>query len=100
MERFFEAQNWLNELASEAKFFRENQSPSLFAVEKILDALGSPDKFFDLRVIVGGTAGKGTVCRLVEDILFRAGKKVATLSSPHIQIVTERIRINGKIISA
>ncbi|MCF7846894.1 MAG: hypothetical protein K9M51_02480 [Candidatus Gracilibacteria bacterium] len=100
MERFLEAQNWLKELASEAQFFRNTAPPSLAVTEKILDALDRPDRDFYLRIIVGGTAGKGSVCRLVEDVLLRAGKKVATLSSPHIQVITERIRIGGKLISA
>jgi len=52
-----------------------------------------------MRVIVGGTAGKGSVCRLVEDVLVRSGKSVVTLMSPHVQVVTERIRLNGKLIT-
>lgn len=99
MESFQKAQDWLLELASEAKFFRENQKPSLQVVEKILDALNRPDESFDYRIIVAGTAGKGTVCYLTEDVLLRSGKTVVMLTSPHLQAVTERIRINGEIIS-
>ncbi len=99
MEQFHEAQNWLVNLSSEAQFFREGKAPCLQTVNLFLDALGRPDEFFQYRVIVGGTAGKGTVCRTVEDVLLRSGKKVATLLSPHVQVVTERIRINGQLIS-
>lgn len=69
-------------------------------VNFILDKLGRPDASFEWRVVVGGTAGKGTVCRLTEDVLLEKGKSVATLMSPALQVVTERIRINGKLISA
>ncbi len=100
MQQFFAAQHWLKQLASEAQFFRKNTPPSLKAVNILLDELHRPDESFEWRIIVGGTAGKGTTCRLVEDVLLRAGKKVATLSSPHIQVITERIRINGQLISA
>jgi folylpolyglutamate synthase/dihydropteroate synthase len=100
MESFYKAQNWLLALSSEAQFFRKKKAPSLDAVERILEALDRPDTFFDVRIIVGGTAGKGTVCHLTEDVLLRSGKTVVTITSPHLQVVTERIRINGKIISA
>ncbi len=99
MSQFLSAQNWLKELSSEAQFFRKNTEPSLDVVHKILDILGRPDESFAWRIIIGGTAGKGTTCRLVEDVLLHSGKEVATLSSPHIQVITERIRINGELIS-
>ncbi len=81
MHRFLSAQSWLEQLASEAQFFRKNSPPSLGAVNAILDELGRPDESFEWRIIVGGTAGKGTTCRLVEDVLLRSGKSVATLGS-------------------
>ena len=99
MSHFLAAQDWLKQLASEAQFFRTNKPPSLEVTNALLDALQRPDESFSWRIIVGGTAGKGTTCRLVEDVLLRSGKTVATLSSPHIQVITERIRINGKLIS-
>lgn len=99
MNKFKKAQDWLDKVASEAKFFRAKKVLNLEVVDKILDELGRPDKYCNYRVVVGGTAGKGTVCRLIEDVLIRNDKKVTTLISPHIQVVTERIRINGKLIS-
>ncbi len=100
MRNYQKALDWLNELSSEGKFFRVNKKPSLDTINFILNALGRPDKSFQWRVVVGGTAGKGTVCRLTEDVLLEQGKTVATLMSPHLQVVTERVRINGKLISA
>lgn len=100
MESFHRAQNWLESLYSEARFFTAKTHPSLESVNKYLDLLGRPDRSFEHRVIVGGTAGKGTVCRRVEQGLLASGKTVLTLVSPHIQVVTERIRVNGKLIDA
>ncbi len=100
MEHFHKAEDWLIKLSSEAQFFRKDTAPSLEVVEQVLDELGRPDQSFEWRVIVGGTAGKGTVCRLTEDVLLRAGKKVATLLSPHLQVITERVRINDALIDA
>ncbi len=90
---------WLNQRSSEAAFFRKKAQPSLEEVNRALDRLGRPDKFFKYRVIVGGTAGKGTVCRYIEQTLIQEGLSVALLSSPHLQIVNERIRLNGQLIS-
>ena len=99
MDRFSKAHDWLIKLSSESKFFRDKTLPKLEIVNRFLDELGRPDESFDFRVVVGGTAGKGTVCLLTEDVLVRSGKKVVTLISPHVQVVTERIRLNGADIS-
>ena len=103
-DSFSEAIQWLDRLSSEAKFFRLvgegfKPSPTLEIVNQILDHLDRPDTSFQYRVVVGGTAGKGTVCRLVEDTLQQQGIKTACLMSPHLQVVTERIRIGGEMIS-
>ena len=99
MDKFRLAQNWLKKLSSESKFFREKRQPTLKTTRAILAALGNPDRAYDFRVIVGGTAGKATVCRYTEQVLLSQGKSVLTLVSPHIQVITERIRLSGKLIS-
>ena len=69
MESFSEAQNWLVKLKSEAEFFKKNEVPSLSVVQKILEKLDFPELSYDERIIVTGTAGKGSVCRLCEQTL-------------------------------
>jgi len=100
MDHYQAALDWLDELASEQKFFRDKTPPSLEATNQLLAALGRPDGQFAYRVIIGGTAGKGTTARYVEQTLLNEGKTVALLNSPHLQVVNERVRINGQLVSA
>ena len=50
-------------------------------------------------IVVAGTNGKGSVCATLETLLLSAGKTVGTYTSPHLETITERIRVNGKNIS-
>lgn len=45
-------------------------------------------------VVVCGTNGKGSVCAMLESILFCAGYKVGCYTSPHLLRYNERVRIN------
>lgn len=64
----------------------------------ILELLGNPQN--KLRTIhVGGTNGKGSVTVLVSAMLEASGLKVGMYTSPHLISFTERIRVNGKMIS-
>ena len=50
-------------------------------------------------IVVAGTNGKGSVCASLEALLLDAGCKVGLYTSPHLEEITERIRINGEDIS-
>lgn len=50
-------------------------------------------------ITVCGTNGKGSTCMFLESILLEAGYRVGTFSSPHVENVRERIRIQGESIS-
>jgi dihydrofolate synthase/folylpolyglutamate synthase len=54
---------------------------------------------FPFVVHVAGTNGKGSVCRFVESVYSAAGYRVGLYTSPHLQHVNERIRIDGASIS-
>ncbi|MCW9733766.1 bifunctional tetrahydrofolate synthase/dihydrofolate synthase [Avibacterium sp. 20-15] len=47
-------------------------------------------------ITVGGTNGKGTTCRLLEQILLNAGYRVGVYSSPHLIRYNERVRIQNQ----
>ena len=64
----------------------------------LLKELGNPET--DLPVIhVAGTNGKGTTCAYIAHSLARAGYKTGLYTSPHLERVNERIRINDRYIS-
>ena len=65
---------------------------------RLLEHLGSPDE--DLRIVqVGGSNGKGSTARMVESVLREAGHDVGLYTSPHLDDLRERIRVNGRPVS-
>lgn len=52
-----------------------------------------------IKIVVGGTNGKGSTCAMLEAITLAAGYKVGLYTSPHLLHFNERARINGKIVS-
>lgn len=52
-----------------------------------------------LVITVGGTNGKGSVVRLLEEICLAAGYRAGAYTSPHLLRYTERIRIDGREIA-
>jgi dihydrofolate synthase/folylpolyglutamate synthase len=44
-------------------------------------------------VTVGGTNGKGSICAMLESILYAAGYRVGLYTSPHLLRYNERVRI-------
>lgn len=66
-------------------------------IEKLLAALGNPEKNF-FKVQVAGTNGKGSTCAFLDSICVSANIKTGLYTSPHLVSITERIKINGKQI--
>ena len=67
-------------------------------ITEILNLLGNPQE--KLQIIhIAGTNGKGSVSKLLAEILKEAGYKTGLYTSPHILEYTERIQINGNKIS-
>ncbi len=52
-----------------------------------------------IKIIVGGTNGKGSTCAMLESIYLSAGYQVGLYTSPHLITFNERARINGEIVS-
>jgi len=52
-----------------------------------------------IKIVVGGTNGKGSTCAMLESILLAAGYKVGLYTSPHLLTFNERARVNGDIVS-
>lgn len=68
--------------------------PGLERICALLHALGDPQRG-QKYIHVAGTNGKGSVCACLAAVLQAAGYKVGLFTSPHLERLQERIRING-----
>ncbi len=50
-------------------------------------------------IVVSGTNGKGSVCAMLEAILYAAGYKVGCYTSPHLLHYNERVRVAKQPVS-
>jgi dihydrofolate synthase/folylpolyglutamate synthase len=73
--------------------------PNLDRIAFLCEWLGNPQK--KLRCIhIAGTNGKGTVTAMLASTYTEAGENVGMFTSPHILDFSERIRVNGQVISS
>ena len=68
-------------------------------IRTVLDALGRPQGHLQI-VHVAGTNGKGSTCAMIESGLRSHGVRTGLFTSPHLFEPTERIRLDGRPISA
>ena len=68
---------------------------SLERIERLLKALGHPERRVAPVIHIAGTNGKGSVAAYCRAILEAAGKRVHVYSSPHLVRFHERIRLAG-----
>ncbi|MEO8112914.1 MAG: folylpolyglutamate synthase/dihydrofolate synthase family protein, partial [Phenylobacterium sp.] len=68
-------------------------------VERLLAALGHPERRLPPVIHVAGTNGKGSTVAYLRAIGEAAGLRVHALTSPHLVRFAERIRIAGRLIS-
>jgi dihydrofolate synthase/folylpolyglutamate synthase len=76
--------------AAAAKFDLEN-------ITVLAERLGRPDRAYPCTH-VAGTNGKGSTAAFLESILRHAGFRTGLNTSPHLERINERIRINGEEI--
>lgn len=67
-------------------------------VERLLKALGDPQKRLPPVVHIAGTNGKGSTTAFLRAMTEAAGLKAHVLTSPHLVRFSERIRIAGQLI--
>ena len=85
---------------------RELASPQQARVQKfglanisvLAEDLGQPQRSSPCAHIAG-TNGKGSTAAMLESILRKAGLRTGLYTSPHLERINERIRINGEDIS-
>ncbi|MGP8155707.1 MAG: bifunctional folylpolyglutamate synthase/dihydrofolate synthase [Candidatus Acidiferrales bacterium] len=72
-----------------------------FGLENITilaQALGNPERAVPCAHIAG-TNGKGSTAAMLESILRAAGLRTGLYTSPHLERINERIRLNGEPVS-
>jgi len=71
---------------------------TLARVQALMDKIGNPEK--NIKAIhVAGTNGKGTTCAFLSSVLIESGVKTGIYTSPHLETIHERIKINEDMIS-
>jgi dihydrofolate synthase/folylpolyglutamate synthase len=68
--------------------------PTLQRIGALVDLLGDPHRTYPI-LHVAGTNGKTSVTRMIDALLTRIGLRVGRYTSPHLQLVTERIAVDG-----
>ncbi|PME08137.1 dihydrofolate synthase [Corynebacterium ulcerans] len=68
--------------------------PTLDRVELLMDLLGNPERAFN-TIHVAGTNGKTSTVRMIEALMRAFHRRTGRTTSPHLQLVTERIAIDG-----
>ena len=68
-------------------------------LERLLAALGNPERRLPPVIHVAGTNGKGSVCAFLRGIAEAAGQRVHVYTSPHLVRFNERIRLAGQLVS-
>lgn len=71
---------------------------SLGRVERLLAAVGHPERRLPPVVHIAGTNGKGSVLAMLRAGLEANGKRVHAYTSPHLVRFHERIRLAGQLI--
>ncbi len=87
--KFHEAANFLFDLR------RYPPRPGTNATAALLDHLGNPHEELDC-IQIAGSNGKGSTARMLESTLREAGLSVGLYTSPHLDDVRERVRVDGR----
>jgi dihydrofolate synthase/folylpolyglutamate synthase len=72
---------------------------TLARVERLLSALGNPERSIPPVIHLAGTNGKGSTQAMIRAGLEAGGETVHAYTSPHLARFHERIRLAGELIS-
>ena len=90
--RYHEAASFLFDLR------RFSPRPGTEATRDLLAYLDDPQQSLT-TVQIAGSNGKGSTARMLETVLREAGMDVGVYTSPHLDDVRERVRVNGRKLS-
>ena len=71
---------------------------SLVEIGVLLEQLGNPHQRFQ-SILIAGTNGKGSTASTLASILRVAGLRTGLYTSPHLERVNERVRVDGSEIT-
>lgn len=74
-----------------------NRKTNLSRLEELLKRLANPHKNLNY-IHITGSNGKGSTAAMFQSVLREAGLKVGLFTSPHLENINERIRINNIFI--
>ncbi|MBD0293509.1 MAG: bifunctional folylpolyglutamate synthase/dihydrofolate synthase [Jiangellaceae bacterium] len=69
-------------------------APSLERIGDLTTVLGDPQATFPV-IHIGGTNGKTSTARMIDELLRGLGLRTGRYTSPHLESVTERIALDG-----
>lgn len=72
--------------------------PSLTRISTLMDLLGNPQRNYP-AIHVAGTNGKTSVTRMIDALLTALHRRTGRITSPHLQLATERISVDNAPIS-
>jgi dihydrofolate synthase / folylpolyglutamate synthase len=108
LSEFHEAESYVNGLimgppspppGTPAEEIRARAIARLDRLRAFLTFLGDPQKQYD-TIHVAGTSGKGSTCAFVASLLTQVGFKTGLHVSPYLQVATEKLQVDGNLISA
>lgn len=76
---------------------RFGSRPGLENITRLLDLMGNPHRNYKI-IHVAGTNGKGSTCAFIASVLNEAGFLTGLYTSPHLERITERIKIADREI--
>lgn len=72
--------------------------PSLARIATLMDLLGSPQQNYP-AIHIAGTNGKTSVTRMIDALLTALHRRTGRITSPHLQLASERISIDNAPIT-
>jgi dihydrofolate synthase/folylpolyglutamate synthase len=69
-------------------------APTLERIERLCAVMGDPQHAYPV-IHVTGTNGKGSVTQMVTRLLMAHGLRVGSYTSPHLEVINERLSLDG-----
>ncbi len=77
--------------------WRDDGPLRLARMQRLLDALGQPERAFR-ALHVTGTSGKGSVCTYLGAVLRTAGFRTGVHATPYLQTTVEKLELDGRFV--